>query len=243
MIYVCSDIHGNYKRYERVKNLLRPNGEDVLFIVGDMIDRGPDGIKILLDVMHQDYIACMLGNHEWMMYRALALKEEEAFDIWTFFNNGGSVTYEAFQKIDEKDQERILQFLGRLPVAMQLHVDGRKVYLAHGCALKDCMDQDVMRLSEAPYEWVDEIVWESPMTNPNIIMDYCEYGNSDLYIHGHKFVQRQQKGYQAVTYKDEDCEILFIDGGCAIRNPEQYGFETALIVYCIETDELTYITE
>lgn len=242
MIYVCSDIHGNYERYEAAKALLRDNGEDVLYIVGDMIDRGPDGLKILLDVMHQDYIVAMLGNHEWMMYQALVMGDEDEFACWTFPNNGGSVTAQAFGKLDNADQNRILRFLSNLPVAVQIDHNGKKVYLVHGCAVRECMDQDILKHTDTDPLVVDAMVWNSPMTAPSLIPDYCEYGTSDLYIHGHKFVQRQQKNYIPICYKDEECEILFIDGGCAIRNPEQYGMETALNVYCIDTDEFTYIT-
>lgn len=243
MIYVCSDIHGNYDRYEKAKSLLKPNGEDVLFILGDMIDRGPDGIKILMDVMNQDYIVAMAGNHEWMMYQSLVLRKKEEYDNWVYFGNGGDITMEAFARLSKEDQMKLLRFISHLPIAMQLEVNNKKIYLTHGCARRECMDETLMDLSECDYSDAFQIVWDSPMTDYSLIPEYREYGNSDLYIHGHKFVQRQQKNYQAIAYKEENFEILFIDGGCAIREPERYGFETALIVYCIDTDEAIYITD
>ena len=50
-IYVMSDMHGLYDRYLKMLELIRFSEEDELYILGDMIDRGPDGIPILLDMM------------------------------------------------------------------------------------------------------------------------------------------------------------------------------------------------
>lgn len=49
MIYVCSDIHGLFNRYNTLVNKLTKN--DTLYILGDVIDRGPDGIKIIKDII------------------------------------------------------------------------------------------------------------------------------------------------------------------------------------------------
>ena len=49
-IYVCSDIHGMYDLYLRMLETVQFGHNDHLYILGDMIDRGPDGVKILLDL-------------------------------------------------------------------------------------------------------------------------------------------------------------------------------------------------
>ena len=41
---------------------LRP--DDTLYILGDVIDRGPDGVKILQDMMARPNVVPILGNHE-----------------------------------------------------------------------------------------------------------------------------------------------------------------------------------
>ena len=66
-IYVMSDMHGLYDRYLKMLELIRFSDEDELYILGDMIDRGPDGIPILLDMMERPNVIPFLGNHEWMM--------------------------------------------------------------------------------------------------------------------------------------------------------------------------------
>ena len=44
-VYAISDLHGNYELWTKVKEWLKPS--DKLFCLGDNIDRGNDGIKIV----------------------------------------------------------------------------------------------------------------------------------------------------------------------------------------------------
>lgn len=47
MIYVMSDIHGNAIRFNSIMEQIDLQPEDTLYILGDVIDRYPDGIRIL----------------------------------------------------------------------------------------------------------------------------------------------------------------------------------------------------
>ncbi len=51
MIYVISDIHGNKRAWESIKKQINLNEDDMLYILGDVIDRGRDGINILLEII------------------------------------------------------------------------------------------------------------------------------------------------------------------------------------------------
>lgn len=42
-----SDIHGNRRRFESVMKQIDLQPEDTLYVLGDVIDRYPDGIRIL----------------------------------------------------------------------------------------------------------------------------------------------------------------------------------------------------
>ena len=62
--YVCSDIHGMKGSYEEA--LKKLNEDDVLQILGDAIDRGDDGIEILIDIaIHSE------TRERYVVYRAL----------------------------------------------------------------------------------------------------------------------------------------------------------------------------
>ena len=43
-----SDIHGEYGKYIQMLNKIGFSDSDTLYIIGDVIDRGADGIRILL---------------------------------------------------------------------------------------------------------------------------------------------------------------------------------------------------
>ena len=51
MIYVMSDIHGNKRRFESILEQISLREEDTLYILGDVIDRHPDGIELLQRIM------------------------------------------------------------------------------------------------------------------------------------------------------------------------------------------------
>ena len=81
-IYVCSDIHGMYDLYCRMLETVQFSDGDHLYILGDMIDRGPDGIKILQDVIDRENVTCLIGNHEHMMWYYLNQADDPIGDAW-----------------------------------------------------------------------------------------------------------------------------------------------------------------
>ena len=49
MIYAMSDLHGCYDKYTKMLEKINFSDNDTLYILGDIVDRGPDGIKIWQD--------------------------------------------------------------------------------------------------------------------------------------------------------------------------------------------------
>ena len=103
MIYVMSDIHGNLRRFNSVMKQIALQPEDTLYVLGDVIDRHPDGIRILRKLMAMPNVKMLLGNHEYMMLRAIGrpfdtyesmddLIIEDAIYLW--YRNGGKVTHQ-----------------------------------------------------------------------------------------------------------------------------------------------------
>ena len=52
MIYAVSDLHGCYGKYTKLLDRLNMTSGDSLYILGDIVDRGNDGIKILSDLVN-----------------------------------------------------------------------------------------------------------------------------------------------------------------------------------------------
>ena len=61
MIYVMSDIHGNAIRFNSIMEQIDLQPEDTLYILGDVIDRYPDGIRILRLLMSMPNVQMLLS--------------------------------------------------------------------------------------------------------------------------------------------------------------------------------------
>ena len=140
MIYAVSDLHGCYDKYRKLLERLHMTSDDSLYILGDIVDRGSEGMKILLDLINRKNVFSCRGNHDHcaqILLRSFVLPDdgyfadglEEAFRLW--LSDGGSTTYEEFLKLDESEQRAVLRYLGSLPVYKKLTVGDQKFFLAH----------------------------------------------------------------------------------------------------------------
>ena len=66
--YVMSDIHGQFDSFMKMLDLIVFSDEDELYIVGDVIDRGPKSVECIKWIMEQDNVLTLMGNHELMLY-------------------------------------------------------------------------------------------------------------------------------------------------------------------------------
>ena len=140
MIYVMSDIHGNYRRFRSVLKQIKLQPTDTLYILGDVIDRHPDGIKILRWIMARQNVKMLLGNHEYMMLRALGHPYDEGDDLYEddvrlWYRNGGKVTHSSIKHQRITTREEIFAYLKSLPLNYDLTVNGIHYILAHGAPL------------------------------------------------------------------------------------------------------------
>ena len=96
-IYVISDLHGQGAAFFQMLDKINFSSQDKMYIIGDVIDRGPDGIKLLQFIKNQDNMELMLGNHEDMMLKSFA-RETSKLLIDTRMYNGGGTTLREFKK-------------------------------------------------------------------------------------------------------------------------------------------------
>lgn len=136
MIYVMSDIHGNLPFFRSVMKQIRLRKNDTLYILGDVIDRHPDGIKILKYIMKKANIRMLLGNHEYMMLNTLCKQTANGTNYYRakrlWMKNGGKVTLDAFNRCHTETQEAILSFLKSLPLSFDIRVNDIYYKLVHG---------------------------------------------------------------------------------------------------------------
>ena len=69
--YVMSDIHGQYDMFIELLRKINLKDEDTLYVLGDVLDRGPHPIKVLLKLMEMPNAICLVGNHECMAVECL----------------------------------------------------------------------------------------------------------------------------------------------------------------------------
>lgn len=129
--FVVSDIHGEADRFYAMLEKIRFSADDTLYILGDVIDRGSDGVLLLQKIMASPNMVMLLGNHEYMMLDYLKPDPDPiAKRRWN--RNGNRPTLEAFLKLKAREQKEILNFLKSLPTHMELEVNDQRFYLVHG---------------------------------------------------------------------------------------------------------------
>ncbi|MGL5152752.1 MAG: metallophosphoesterase [Clostridium sp.] len=128
MIYVMSDLHGRYDKFMDMLNKINFNEEDTLYILGDLIDKNKDGIRIVEHCMKSKNINVIYGNHEDLCLKAINGGKE---DINNWFWNGGRVTLEALDSISSVKYQNILDYFKSLPKYIEVEVNNKKFLLVH----------------------------------------------------------------------------------------------------------------
>ena len=118
MVYVMSDLHGCYEAYVKMLKKICFSKEDVLYILGDVVDRGPNGMKILLDIARRENVILFRGNHDLqaaiLLLNLYRLQDRncpkeliEAYKGW--LSDGGKTTLEEFLMLSAKAELTITE--------------------------------------------------------------------------------------------------------------------------------------
>ena len=227
MKYVCSDLHGQYDLYKQLMEKITP--DDTLYVIGDMIDRGPSSIPILRDMMKRENVVPFLGNHELMMLDYLSGTGMP--ETWFLGANGGQITYREFQDIDDREKEEILSYLRTSWVQKYVEVDGISYALSHSYFLPDRVGKDVRYCDAGSWEDVFQAVWYSPYRLWEY-MSPAEYDDGYIHIVGHIPVQTQGVDKPPFYNPSVGHSLITIDGGCNLISRGHYGG-----LYCMSLGE------
>lgn len=225
MTYVMSDIHGRYDKYKAMLEKINFSVEDKLYILGDIIDRGPDGFKILLDAASRSNVFTQLGNHEVMAIDALphalnsirsidkedfAPIDNDAVDLW--FDNGGEISLLDFLLLSADKAQAAWEYLLSMPLYREIVVGDRTFVLLHG-GLEGFSPERALE----DYE-VDEIVWCRPKADtvyfPNKYVVLGHTPTQLLYAVNGK-PAHPARIFHAETFIDIDCGCVFPRGRLA----------------------------
>ena len=63
MIYVISDIHGDYPSFYKMLLKINFSSSDSLCILGDVVDKGSDNLYLLEFIRHMENVCLIKGIH------------------------------------------------------------------------------------------------------------------------------------------------------------------------------------
>ena len=145
MTYVMSDLHGRYDLYVKMLDRIGFSDEDELFVLGDVVDRGPEPMKILTDMSMRPNVYPILGNHDYMAEYLLGklsaqitedncdthLTAEDLSALAGWLTDGGQTTMEAFRRLTPDEREGILDYLAEFSPYEELTVGNNRFVLVH----------------------------------------------------------------------------------------------------------------
>lgn len=119
-VYATSDWHGCWNVAKKVFDYLQP--EDTLYFLGDAIDRGKDGIKLMNKLLTDNRVIYLKGNHEEFMEMSLPLliegKSDNISDNW-LYKNGGYCTYNAIKNCSDESKMWYVNKIRHMPLEVK----------------------------------------------------------------------------------------------------------------------------
>ena len=116
-----SDLHGEAELFHKMLEQIRFSETDTLYLLGDVIDRGPDGIDLLREITAAPNMILLLGNHEYMMMQYFDPEATET-EISRWNKNGNAPTQDAYLQLDPQAQREIVKIRVLLPAPYRVFI-------------------------------------------------------------------------------------------------------------------------
>lgn len=236
--YVCSDIHAHADILREVLKKLQ--SDDRLYMIGDAVDKGPDGMEALKILRDDPRCEMLIGNHDLMMLQNLACEEhrdeipalliDDIFMRWQILNFGWA-SWEAFRQESEEEQQSLTAFLKERPVLRIVEAGGRRFILVHAAVPKDYpfdepqdLSMDVLADPKYPflYDWKSDFVWGRYVTK---VPGYTVIvGHTPAQYRGGEFIMQDGEDWY-----DIDCGLAYNEDS------------SKLALLCLDDMNLEYI--
>lgn len=233
MQYIIADIHGCYTEFLELLEKIGFSDDDELFVLGDAMDRGPEPVKVIQDLMSRPNVTYILGNHDDMMLQSLRklavditeaslidLSDDDFISYYHWLKEGGNTTEEQFRQLSHEERRDVLDFLECAP-AYEMIEDNDKLYILVHAGIRN-FDPEKEMDEYNP----SDFLWER--------IDYTkQYFSSDriFLVTGHTPTIMIREDKKPLVYQENGHVAL--DCGCV--------FGGNLAAYCIETGEITYV--
>lgn len=144
MTYALADIHGEYDMFLEILDKIKLKETDTLYILGDIFDRGPHPVQVMLKLMEMPNALCIVGNHELMALECLEflckeiteesieeMDSETVENLLSWQENGGMATMEEFHRLDRETQQEMISFMKEFLIYEELTAGGQDYLLIH----------------------------------------------------------------------------------------------------------------
>ena len=209
--YIMSDLHGMKAEFDMMLHKINFSDNDELYILGDVIDRGPCGADLLMQIMDMPNVHLLMGNHEAMLQEVVhtaadSQEEADANDLWCY--NGGYTTAYNLQEYSTVEQQKIFDFIDELPYEADITVNGKKYRLVHAAP------HEIADICRYPVDVNEIMVWDRKrMVNPQFRRKLKKMLPDTTIIVGHTPTASIDNGDGKIVHSDN---IMYIDCGCAI---------------------------
>ena len=205
--YVFSDIHGMLDLYKQIKAHLNTGNHKAIFL-GDACDRGEHGYMIMKDILQNDNILYIKGNHEDMFVHAaraimdILIEQNMSIfewrnergiqdliynayyndDVALHLNNGGFHTL--YEWLADGASMTIVNTIDRLPTYLEfVNNNGDKITFCHAGTLnkeKDNIDSRIWSRDHFFEKWDDGILIHGHTPCQHLIKQLGRHGRSNM---------------------------------------------------------------
>ena len=180
--YVISDIHGQYNMFIELLDKINLKDTDTLYILGDVLDRGPHPIKTIRKLMEMPNAICLVGNHEFMAMKCLEFLMKEITDktieelddemldnLETWQYNGSRSTVDEFTQMDSESKKDVIDFIKEFLIYEEVSVNDKNYLLIHGGLENYSPEKDIDDYS------LHELIWSRADYNIQYFSDKNRY--------------------------------------------------------------------
>lgn len=195
MTYVISDLHGYpFDKFLEILKKAEFSDDDTLYILGDVVDRGKQGVDYLLWLKEQKNAELLLGNHEDMMRKCDFLFHPDALELMKnldnnqrvnlgiWMSNGAETTVQGLFSISQEEREAIFRYLNTLPPYRTVTVGDREFVLTHS-GLQDFSPAKTLD----DYSLTD-LIWNRPEIEDRYFDDKTTvFGHTPTFFFGEEY--------------------------------------------------------
>ena len=229
MTYVLSDLHGRYDLYIKMLEKIKFKREDTLYILGDFVDRGDEGLKIVLDITERENVIALMGNHDFLALSILSNLDRGfkpgqledmryLIDMWKM--DGGMSTYNEYKKLSPEERKLALMTIDGFRNYAEVKIGERAFVLCHG-GIRDYSENRPL----ADYTIEDLAFFREDYSKPK----FAKCGK--YLITGHTPTAAIEGATEGKTYKNYD--HIAIDCGAV------FGYGLGCL--CLDTMEEFYV--